>query len=488
MTVRTKYWWLPTPAEAVLLIATVYFLRVIAEGNKGVALGVIGVAMGVILSRIATRGTDQGQQRYGRLAWVAIVVAFAIAIPFIAAGAFRVNQLALAEATAIALLGLNLITGYTGQTSLGHSAFAGIGAYITAILLKQWHVHIVLAILAGTVIAAAAGLLIGFPALRLRGHHLAIATLALGVVFVSLVKLDEVANYTGAFQGLSLFQYRFSSPVHVGWLNEARWHYLVTMSSLGVATLLLYNLLNSPVGRSFRAVRDNEVGAAGMGINVARTKLTAFSISAAYAGYAGGLIFILSNRFVSGDSFSIVVMIEWLVAMMIGGAASIAGSLVGALFLTYIYREAIDTFSRQTSAGSNKWLIAIGILVIVAVLFGNRRVDHRARTLATWFNSGSGAPVLAAIKVIMAVVLGVALAVLFRQSTHRLLHLDFFRGAITGALLMVFVLFLPGGLVGLARRLQQVTWPGIGCWLRRQVSPVAQTPARVQAEEVQMTH
>lgn len=487
MTEQRKALWLPTPAEIILLLISIYFLQVISGGSKGVIAGLIGIIAGVLLSR-AVLYTGAGGRQLGRFVWVAVVVGFAVATPFLVSGAFRVNQLALAGATGIALLGLNLITGYTGQTSLGHSAFAGIGAYMTAIMVRQWHTNIALALLVGMVAAALAGLLIGLPALRLRGHHLAIATLALGVAFVSLVKLDEVANYTGAFQGLSLFQYRFGPPVHWGWLSEARWHYLVTLVSLGAATLLLYNLLDSPVGRSFRAVRDNEVGAAGMGVNVAMTKLTAFSISAAYAGYAGGLIFILSNRFVSGDSFSIVVMIEWLVAMMLGGAASIAGSLVGALFLTYIYREAIDTFARQTEAGSDKWLIAIGILLAIVILFGNRGIDRRSRVVATRMSAAYGKVVLTTIKLALVIAIALAFDAVFRQATHRLLHIDFLRGAITGALLMAFVLFLPGGLVGLARRLQRLTWSSLGMWLRRQVAPAARSQPRVLPEEVSMIH
>lgn len=482
MTHRGRFWFAPTPVEILALIVVAYFFWFISESATGLAAGGIGVLAGTAISRAATLIAPRAQ-RASAIVWLLILVTLAVVAPFLTAGNFRTTQLAVVAYTAIIVLSLNLITGYTGQTSLGHAALVGVGAYTVAIMIDQWETNIILTFIAATLLAALTGLVIGIPALRLSGHYLAIATLGLGVVFVPIVKLDEVAKYTGGFQGLSLFQYEFGPPVQPDWLTDARWYYFLTVASLGIATLLLANLLNSAVGRSLRAVRDNEIAAAAMGINVALTKLIAFSISAAYAGFAGGLLFIVSNRFVSGDSFTIVYMIELLVAMVVGGRASILGSVLGAFFLVYIYREAIESFAMATEAGSDRWIFIAGTLIAAAVLFGNRWLGRQSRRLGMRLQATYGGPLLNVVKLPAAVALGWAFTQAFRWTAENLLlDISFLRGAITGLVLVIIVLFLPDGIAGLVRRLQRLTWSELATWARAQMLPLPQGHVAVPTE------
>jgi ABC-type branched-subunit amino acid transport system permease subunit len=319
------------------------------------------------------------------------------------------------------------------------------------------------------VAAAAAGLvglLIGVPALRLSGPYLAVATVGLAVVFTPIAKLTELEKWTGGVQGLALFRLKFGPPVDWTWLTIERWYYFVSVLTLGVGTLLLYNLLNSASGRSFRAVRDSEVAAAAMGINVSRAKLTAFMTSAAYAGVAGGLLFLVANRFVSPDSFTLAISIEFITAVAIGGRASLTGSLLGGFFLIYIYREGIETVSKQTEAGSNRWLIMVGILIALGVLFGNRRV----REFTAELRQRSTLPVIGSLvnlgRLVVAVAGGLLLAVVFRLLTDDLLDVTLLRGAISGSALILIILFLPGGLAGLIPNAQALRWRRVGRALR----------------------
>lgn len=470
--------WIPTPAELFALVAFAWFFWYLADGVSGALAGAAGVTGAYVLTRVLAMVTHTTSRT--NVVWIAAIIVLAIAAPFVVSGDFRSNQLSTAAYSALAVLGLNLLTGYTGQVSVGHSAFIGIGAYVTAIMIDQWNVNIVLAIATGTAAAAFAGLLIGVPALRLSGPYLAVATVGMAVVFTPITKLNELSDYTGGVQGIALFAREFGPPVDWGWLSPERWHYFLSMLALSVGTLLLYNLLSSASGRSFRAVRDSEVAAAAMGINVARTKLTAFMLSAAYAGFAGGLLFLIANRFVSPDSFTLLIAIEFLTAAAIGGMASIVGSLLGGFFLVYIYREGIESAANQTEAGSDRWLIIVGTLIALSALFGNPAVRALAVGAMHRMPTRFAAPIVNLIRLVLAIVAGLVLAFLFRLATDDLLDVTLLRGAVTGVTLIVIILFLPGGLAGLITLVQSLRWRSIGNWL---VS-FGKLPERAQASEL----
>lgn len=475
----------PTPAEAAGLVFALYFFaflggvsvpKVISHlargqlaaalstvtdaphGVEAVAAAVSGVLTGIILSRLAA--SRRVQDAGGQWVWLLVILGFAAAAPFIAEDDFRTSQMAVAAYTAISLLGLNLLTGYTGQGSIGHSAFMGIGGYGTAILVHEWDVNITLAVVIATLAAALAGLLIGIPALRLSGPYLAIATLGLAVVFTPLMKLEELASLTGGRGGINLFTRSFGPPVDWGWLTDARWYYLLTMLSLGAGVLLLHNLLGSAVGRAFRAVRDNELAAAATGVNVPATKLAAFAISSAYAGFAGAFLFIIGNRFVSPDSFSVLMSIELLLAMVIGGMASIPGSLIGAFFLVYVYREGLETVSVDTEQGSDTYLVIVGLLIAGVVLLRNGWLNAQIRRAGPLLHPRLGTVVLSIARLAAAVLLAFGFAWAFRGVTADL-QLVTLRGAMAGAFLILIVLFLPTGLIGFVGLLKELTWRGL---------------------------
>lgn len=464
----------PTPAEIAGMVFAAYFFWFLADGMKGAIAGVVGVAAGVVLSRAVSAFGPL--RSYGQGVWLLVIIGFAVAAPFLSAGDFRTSQMAIAAYTGIAILGLNLLTGYTGQGSIGHSAFMGMGGYGAAMLVNEWDVNIAMAMILASLFAALAGLLIGIPALRLSGPYLAIATLGLAVVFTPLVKLDELKGITGGQNGINLFQRAFGPPVDWRWLSDARWYYFLTMVSLGIAVLLLYNLLNSAVGRSFRAVRDNELAAAAMGVNVAATKLAAFAISSAYAGFAGGFLFILQNRFVSPDSFSVLMSIELLLAMVIGGMASIPGSLIGAFFLVYVYKEGLGTVSTRTEGGSDTWLLMAGALIAAAVLLGNPWINGQVRKYGGRLHSQFGTVLLSLVRIAAIAGLAFAFAWIFRAITDAVVQ-DFvtLRGAMTGVFLILVVLFLPTGLMGFVNRIRTLKWGDLLRIARNIVAPSPDT-------------
>lgn len=250
----------------------------------------------------------------------------AAALPLVVPGYF-LYILTLGAIWAVAAVGLNLLTGYAGQISIGHAGFMGIGAYASALLtLKQgwsfWMAGPVAALAAGAV-----GWVLGVPALRLSGPYLAIATLGFGTaVSQILVKWEPI---TGGYMGLKPPRPAFGPWTLAG---DVPLYYL-TVTILVVTTAFAVNLVRSPVGRAFVALRDSEAAAQASGINLARYKTLAFAISALYAGAAGSLYAHVVG-FISPFDFNLFVSIFLLSVIVIGGLASVPGSIVGALALT----------------------------------------------------------------------------------------------------------------------------------------------------------
>jgi branched-chain amino acid transport system permease protein len=266
---------------------------------------------------------------------VAVALAAALALPLLVSN-FRLFQFTQVGIYAIALLGLNMLTGYNGQISLGHGAFYAVGAYTTAIMIDRWEVPYPLTIVAAGAVCLVVGFLFGIPALRLEGLYLALATFALALAVPQILKYFE--HWTGGSQGIVL-----SKPNPPGGLKISadQWLYLFTLAILVVLFVLARNLLAGRTGRAIVAIRDNPIAAQAMGVNTALYKSLTFGVSAAYTGVAGALS-ALVIAFVAPDSFDVFRSITFLVGIVIGGLASIAGAVFGALFIQFVPNWAQD--------------------------------------------------------------------------------------------------------------------------------------------------
>jgi branched-chain amino acid transport system permease protein len=269
------------------------------------------------------------------LGLAALALAVAVVLPFTLSN-FRLFQFSQVYIYAIALLGLNILTGFNGQISLGHGAFYAVGAYTTAIMIDQWSVPYGWTIPAAGLICLVAGFLFGIPALRLEGLYLALATFALALAVPQILKYFE--HWTGGSQGIVLS--KPSAPWGLG-INPDQWLYFLTLLVLVVLFALAANLLRGRTGRAIVAIRDNAIAAQSMGVNTALYKSLTFGVSAAYTGVAGALSAV-TVAYVAPDSFDVFRSITFLVGIVIGGLASISGAIFGALFIQFVPNWAQD--------------------------------------------------------------------------------------------------------------------------------------------------
>lgn len=265
-----------------------------------------------------------------------LVLAAACALPFFISN-YRTFQFTLVLVYSIALLGLNMLTGYNGQISLGHGAFYAIGAYAAAILMDKAGVPYWATLPVAGAVCLVAGFLFGLPALRLEGLYLALATFALGVSLPQLLKYHHLEKWTGGVQGIVIP--KPDPPAFLAELglklNQDRWLYFFTLAVTLLMFLLAWNLLRGRIGRAMVAIRDQHVAAEAMGIDTAIVKSLTFGVSAMYMGVAGALGAI-AVQFVAPDSFDIFLSIVFLVGIVIGGLASISGAVFGALFIQFV--------------------------------------------------------------------------------------------------------------------------------------------------------
>jgi branched-chain amino acid transport system permease protein len=245
---------------------------------------------------------------------------------------FFIFQLTLAMVYAIAILGLNLLTGFNGQFSLGHSAFFAIGAYTAAILMDQYDVAYYWTLPAAGIVCFVAGFLFGLPALRLEGVYLALATFALALAMPQILKLSPLEHWTGGVQGIVLIKPNapFGLP-----LNPDQWLYFFVFAVAALLFFCAYNLVSSRTGRAIKAIRDNPVAARTMGVNLSLYKSLTFGVSALYTGIAGALGGI-AVQFVAPDSFTFGLSIALFVGLVVGGVGSIGGALFGAWFVLFV--------------------------------------------------------------------------------------------------------------------------------------------------------
>jgi len=271
----------------------------------------------------------------------------------------------------IALLGLNIVTGYTGQISLGHSAFMAIGGYTTAILVVDHGVRDLWTIPLAGLVAGVAGFLVGLPALRLSGLYLALVTFGLAVAMPDLLRWDKLESVTKGGQAIQLF----NSPALTGKGFEnvdllghsvtftRAVHYLTWAVAL-VLLVVAWLLLRGAPGRAFRAVRDSEVAAASSGVNIAAYKTLAFAISAAYAGIAGSLL-VIAVAFADPQSFPAKLSLTLLVGAVVAGLGSLWGVLAGAAFIQFLPDLAVHVSKAQ---GVPDTVYGAALILIVLVL------------------------------------------------------------------------------------------------------------------------
>jgi branched-chain amino acid transport system permease protein len=272
------------------------------------------------------------------------VIAFAVGIvvlvvlPFVLSE-FRTVQLATVGAYFIAILGLDVLTGHSGQISLGHGAFMAVGAYTTAILVADHGVQDIRTIPIAAAVAGGIGLLAGVPASRLSGFYLALATFGFAIVLPTIIKKFD--HFTGGSTGISFFGSPHQTGHGVGatilgqHLTNNTWLYALTWTIGVVLFAFLWWLLDSRFGRSLRAVRDSELAAVASGVNRTAYKVSAFGVSAAFAGVAGALIAI-NTAYVSPNSFPIQLSLYLLVGAVVGFYGSIWGALLGALLIQFL--------------------------------------------------------------------------------------------------------------------------------------------------------
>jgi len=292
---------------------------------------------------------------------IAVVAAAAVAValfPHLISN-YHAYQLAFVGIYFIALLGLNILTGYSGQISLGHGAFMGLGAYTTAILTTHHGVRDLWTIPLGGLVAGGAGFLFGFPALRLAGVYLAVATFALPIALASLAKKFE--GFTGGGGGLILNLPRAELGVHT---SPSRWLYYVTWSIAAVLLLAAWLFVRGRTGRALRSVHASETAAAASGVNVAAFKTLAFGVSAFYAGVAGSLLAI-TVAYVNPDTFPISLSILLLTGVVVAGLGSLTGVVFGALFIEFVPLHA-QSISKQAPS------VVYGLVLIAILLVAPR--------------------------------------------------------------------------------------------------------------------
>ena len=303
-------------------------------------------------------------------------VTVACVLPFLLSN-FRLFQFTQVFIYAIALLGLNMLTGYNGQISLGHGAFFAVGAYVAAIMMEHWQIGYMWTIPVAAVVCLVAGFLFGLPALRLEGLYLALATFSLALAVPQILKYFE--HWTGGSQGIVLT--KPDAPLGLP-LNPDQWLYFFTLAVLLLLFWLAVNLLRGRIGRALVSIRDNQIAAQATGINTSLYKSLTFGVSAAYTGVAGALSAV-AIAYVAPDSFNLTLSINLLIGVVIGGLASVSGAIYGALFIQFVPNWAQDISKAAPGA-------IFGVFLIVFIYFMPFGIAGGLQRLWAWWSRRRG--------------------------------------------------------------------------------------------------
>lgn len=293
-----------------------------------------------------------GKENYLKLLGLGLAITI---LPLFIRGDYYLSVLVFMGINSLTVMGLSLLMGYAGQISLGHAAFYGIGAYCTGVLTTHFGLSIYLAFAGGIFLSILLAIIVGIPALRLKGHYLAVATLGIGeIVFIIF---NELMELTGGPSGLSNIP-----GFHLGnfqFNNSFRFYYLVW----GIALLALWfslNIIHSRVGRALRSMHGSETAASAMGVNLSFLKIQVFVLSAVYASIAGSL-YAHFVSFISPNNFGLMVSIMFLMMGVIGGIHTVWGALFGASLLTFL-PEYLRVFNQYD-------ILAYGAILLAILLF-----------------------------------------------------------------------------------------------------------------------
>ena len=289
---------------------------------------------------------------------IGVSIVIALMLPLFMTS-FITFQLTLVMIYGLAILGLNLLTGFNGQFSLGHSAFYGIGAYTAAILMDQADLAYYWTLPCAGALCFVVGFLFGLPALRLQGLYLALATFALATAMPQILKFHLLEPLTGGVQGIAILK---PDPPPGVPLSADQWLFYFTLAVLLVMFAGAANLVKSRTGRAIMAIRDHPLAASAMGINTALYKTLTFGVSALYTGVAGALGAI-AVQFVAPDSFTFLLSVSLLVGLVIGGVGSIPGSLVGGLFVLFV-----PNIAESVSSGLAGAVYGVILLLVIYVM------------------------------------------------------------------------------------------------------------------------
>ncbi|MET0708079.1 MAG: branched-chain amino acid ABC transporter permease [Tardiphaga sp.] len=306
-----------------------------------------------------------------------IILALLIATPLFVKN-FYIFQMTMWLIYAIAVLALNILTGASGQFSLGQSAFYALGAYTSAILIEHGSVNYVLTLPAAGVICFIAGFLFGLPALRLSGIYLALATFALAVAMPQLLKLGVFEHWTGGVQGLVVTKPDAPEILATMGLKVSQdmWLYYFTLAVSILIYIFSVNLLKSRSGRAMMAIRDNEIAASAMGVDVSLYKTLAFGVSAGITGVAGGLGAI-AVQFVAPDGYTIQLAVALFLGMVVGGVGWLPGSLAGAAFIVFV-----PNIAEHVSKGLSGAVFGVILIIIIFLVpHGSRQIAYGAQSL-----------------------------------------------------------------------------------------------------------
>ena len=314
----------------------------------------------------------KGRYEDENLKWIALLILLVLLVPFLLQGMtysyrYYLYVLNIAGIYIILTVGLDLLSGYTGQVSLGHAGFLAIGAYSSAILVDQAGIPFGLSLILASLITGVFGLMIGFPALRISGMYLGLTTMGFGFIVRRII--IALRDWTEGSAGLAvskpqLFGFTFNNDLH---------NYYLIYTFVILAVILARRIVKSKLGRAFQAIRDSGHAAQAAGINLSKYKLISFFISAIFAGLAGAL-FAHTMRFISTDHFDILLSIYFIIMVLVGGTSSIYGAVLGTLFIVSLdylivpqFKDWLSTFM-SLEAGDIQSLI-FGLIMFLFIIF-----------------------------------------------------------------------------------------------------------------------